>query len=471
MRQPGPASAEVEPKILFVCLFPDLGHVQPMTRLAGRLSSKSVQMRFLLPKDCSAAARSAGFSVIDLPYGKPAAADPMFRSVLNKSTFKKGFSGYAQSNLLLNPPLFRAIADCLPEIAAMVDDFAPDIIVGDQHLFSEVYIELSRRSGAHLVISSPSGTLAARHPLYDRVFGLSDASPPFKQAVTLLGRTYQRIFKTSYYLLHLKLWKEAKASKRAYAGRLGLVRQASGDVIATPQPLTVTSGLDWVEERFLDAASDPVRSELNPPLAPILPPIDETLTAWLEAVPDDVLYVCFGSMIRLSQADYSSIARALIETGKRVVWSVPKSDLGFIKSLMPDERRFLISSFVPQPALLARPEVVGCISHGGASTVIESLFGGCPMIIVPLYSDGPYIGSLVAKLGLGVKVGRGQLNGSAFRNALLQTFDSPAIRDRAREVAEVLHAASDQFAIETIVLKRLGDQPGASGTLLSSETS
>ncbi|HEU5322679.1 MAG TPA: nucleotide disphospho-sugar-binding domain-containing protein, partial [Methylomirabilota bacterium] len=110
--------------------------------------------------------------------------------------------------------------------------------------------------------------------------------------------------------------------------------------------------------------------------------------------------------------------------------------------------------YTPQLRVLERAAV--CISHGGANTVMESLYYGVPLFVIPLCTDQPVNGFFVERAGAGVSILPAKVTTEACRRALaaLLPGDSPyrttarriqaayrkrdGAREAARRIVEVL---------------------------------
>jgi UDP:flavonoid glycosyltransferase YjiC (YdhE family) len=64
----------------------------------------------------------------------------------------------------------------------------------------------------------------------------------------------------------------------------------------------------------------------------------------------------------------------------------------------------LISSWVPQPAVLGHAAIKAFVSHGGQNSTNEGLTAGKPILCIPLGADQPINAQLLADKGFGIKV-------------------------------------------------------------------
>ncbi|ANN18359.1 glycosyl transferase [Amycolatopsis orientalis] len=118
---------------------------------------------------------------------------------------------------------------------------------------------------------------------------------------------------------------------------------------------------------------------------------DPRLRDFLASGPPPV-YVGFGSM-RPSEAErtFAAVRTALRRVGLRGLLG---TDTGF-----DDDEDLLTVQDVPHGWLF--PRTVAVVHHGGAGTTAAALRAGVPALVCPVFSDQPYWGDRVARLGAG----------------------------------------------------------------------
>ncbi|GAB2234996.1 hypothetical protein Drorol1_Dr00004272 [Drosera rotundifolia] len=143
---------------------------------------------------------------------------------------------------------------------------------------------------------------------------------------------------------------------------------------------------------------------------------DSSCISWLDKQqPRSVLYVSFGSIAAISEADIIEIAWGLEASKVPFLWVIRS---GLIhggrswKDMLPTnmdmivEDRGCIVSWVSQKRVLAHPAVGGFWSHCGWNSTLESVCEGVPMICTAFFgdqfADARYVTS-VWKVGLELK--------------------------------------------------------------------
>ncbi|KAL6508369.1 hypothetical protein OROHE_021911 [Orobanche hederae] len=146
---------------------------------------------------------------------------------------------------------------------------------------------------------------------------------------------------------------------------------------------------------------------------------------WLDKQPSkSVVYICFGSLGLLSEAQLREVAVGLERSGKRFVWVVrsppsedkskrflrpPEPDL---EALLPEgfvdrtgERGLVVKTWAPQVAVLNHAAVGGFVTHCGWNSILEAVCAGVPMAAWPMYAEQHFNRVvLVEDMGLALRV-------------------------------------------------------------------
>ncbi|MCO5567276.1 hypothetical protein L7F22_020966 [Adiantum nelumboides] len=186
---------------------------------------------------------------------------------------------------------------------------------------------------------------------------------------------------------------------------------------------------------------------------------------WLDEQPEaSVLYVAFGTIACLSEAQAQELAMGLEASKERFLWVVRIPGLQRQKGLMSEQAQLLPSGFeertkgrgmvlwemAPQRKILAHPAIGGFLTHGGWNSTLEALCKGVPMLYYPIFADqgmnGKWVeevlhaGKLLKRSGDGGIVSREEVE-RMVREVISRT--SP-LRDSAARMKEVAsHAALD----------------------------
>ncbi|KAL6001712.1 hypothetical protein ACLOJK_007453 [Asimina triloba] len=183
---------------------------------------------------------------------------------------------------------------------------------------------------------------------------------------------------------------------------------------------------------------------------------------WLDAKqPGSVVYVCLGSMCRLSAGQLLEIAAALEASGTAFLWVVGDSNSRLPEQeWLPEElekraegKGIIIRGWAPQVLILSHPAVGVFVTHCGWNSVLEGVSAGVAMVTWPIYAEQFYNEKLVTQvLGTGVPVGsvvwtswenrdRPVIGREKIRKAIGMMMDggdeSERMKKRAKEMGEM----------------------------------
>ncbi|KAK2989643.1 hypothetical protein RJ640_019362 [Escallonia rubra] len=230
-----------------------------------------------------------------------------------------------------------------------------------------------------------------------------------------------------------------------------------------------------------------------PPVHPVGPLLDhvgpakwlsdrsqrEMIMTWLDQQPaSSVVFLCFGSMGSLSEAQLREIALGLERTGFRILWSLREpargkldlpSDYSDVQDVLPDgflERTAgmgLVCGWAPQVAILAHRATGGFVSHCGWKSVLESLWHGVPVATWPVYAEQQMNAfELVRELGLAAEIRLDYRQGSDLvlaeeieRGVRGLMEGDGEVRERVKEMSEKSRMALMADGSSTVCLEHL----------------
>ncbi|CAL5430516.1 unnamed protein product [Camellia sinensis] len=153
-----------------------------------------------------------------------------------------------------------------------------------------------------------------------------------------------------------------------------------------------------------------------------------TVLNWLNSKePKSVLYVSFGSQVRMAPEQFLEIAHGLEISGCPFIWVArdmleyggdeknneggegrggKKLPDGFEERMMKSGKGLIVRSWAPQLLILEHQAIGGFMTHCGWNSAIEGIGAGVPMITWPITAEHFFIESLVTDvLKTGIRVG------------------------------------------------------------------
>jgi UDP:flavonoid glycosyltransferase YjiC (YdhE family) len=141
-----------------------------------------------------------------------------------------------------------------------------------------------------------------------------------------------------------------------------------------------------------------------------------------------VIYVAFGSHVELPAWRVRRLIKGLsqaLESGDvdGVVWawkdrtsvvkdlqsnsdSIDEDKVDYYAVLDNKDERFKVVGWVPQRAILDHPSVRLYLSHCGASSTMEAVYHGVPVVAMPVYGDQLANGKRLEAAGVGINMDR-----------------------------------------------------------------
>ena len=125
--------------------------------------------------------------------------------------------------------------------------------------------------------------------------------------------------------------------------------------------------------------------------------VDRLLT-WLDTCEDgEVVYVCFGSQVVLTNDQMSGVASGLEKSGVRFLWSVKEPTVGHVEKkygMIPDgfednvaNRGLVIRGWAPQVTILSHRAVGAFLTHCGWNSVLEAVVASVTILTWPFGAD------------------------------------------------------------------------------------
>ncbi|CAL4951411.1 unnamed protein product [Urochloa decumbens] len=198
-------------------------------------------------------------------------------------------------------------------------------------------------------------------------------------------------------------------------------------------------------------AIDALRAHLPiTPVGPLFEPENhggdrDDCTAWLDAWPPrSVVFVAFGSLIKLSRDETAELAAGLAATGRPFLLVV-RGDSNNQPELLPDDDgRCKLVEWCEQGRVLSHA-AVGCfVTHCGWNSTTQALASGVPVVTFPAWADQPTNAKFLEDVyGVGVRLPRPMARDAVSRcvEEVMSGPEAAAMRARAREWKAAASAA------------------------------
>jgi MGT family glycosyltransferase len=161
-----------------------------------------------------------------------------------------------------------------------------------------------------------------------------------------------------------------------------------------------------------------------------------------------LLYISLGSVFNNRPEFYKQCFAAFADQPWQVLLSIGKHvDPGTLGQ-QPDN--FLLSTYAPQLDILPRTRLF--ITHAGTNSIMESMYFGVPMILIPQQPEQQMHARRVADLGLGVMLDTENVTAGILREAVGVVSNDEAYRERAQRMQQsVRQSGGYQRAADALI--------------------
>ncbi|CAO2189989.1 unnamed protein product [Urochloa humidicola] len=185
----------------------------------------------------------------------------------------------------------------------------------------------------------------------------------------------------------------------------------------------------------------------------------ERIVSWLDArSAGSVIYVCFGSIVRLFASQVAELAAGLEASRRPFIWVVRERttttclDVEFETRVK--DRALVIRGWAPQMTILSHRSVGGFVTHCGWNSMLEGISHGVPLLTWPQFGD-QFLNEVLAVdvLGVGIRAGvkvpvthvkpgeEVQVGRDDVERLVSELIDDAPRRARAKELADKVRAA------------------------------
>ena len=442
--------------IAVVSFLPDAGHVLPLMRLAAAFFGRGYDVVCYLPQECLIYSSGYNFEFVSLG---PVINDDIknsYNEVLSKlsrrSVFYNAFTVYVDLSDGYWQPLKFMASQQFALVQSHLAKQPPLLLLCDDHVFRSWYLRLSKELEIPVVFHTFEGYRRCQNQ-YVQVYGISSLSRPLQVLVEYLGAASGILFRA---LRRIRRFVRSNAVKMLHEHIGGIVTSVESGTNSdvAHQPIAISTGCGYLEQRCLESklricddlhVFGPLRHQTASKLS-------SDLKEWLEESGGSVVYISFGSMIRLEAKFVKAILDGLAPLGVRALWSMPKSQQDEVLPELEIPKSVHFKEFVPPQEVLSMPSVRCGINHGGAGSIQDCLLSGKPMLCIPFMWDQPFNSSVVSHLEVGKRLWRGHVCARVITKTVGSILSDDQMAVRASVLAAQLqHSRSESSVVEYIL--------------------
>ena len=153
--------------------------------------------------------------------------------------------------------------------------------------------------------------------------------------------------------------------------------------------------------------------------------------------PKPTIYISLGTIFSNQIEFVRSCFQAFGNSSWQVVQSIGKQMDK--TALEPIPENFLVAQHVPQIDVLQHSTIF--ITHGGMNSVMEALYYGVPLIIVPQMPEQYLTAQKIAELGLGLQISKQDVTADGLQAAVAQISTEKAFQKNAQHMQSIVRDA------------------------------
>lgn len=119
---------------------------------------------------------------------------------------------------------------------------------------------------------------------------------------------------------------------------------------------------------------------------------------------------------------------------QRVIWKYDNDSLADLPS------NVLIEKWLPQSDILAHPNIILFISHGGVFGTVESIWHGVPMIMMPFFGDQHRNAMRAVRAGYGKYLPFFSITNETLMDAVQEFIVNKKYSDKTQEISSIFKA-------------------------------
>lgn len=165
-------------------------------------------------------------------------------------------------------------------------------------------------------------------------------------------------------------------------------------------------------------------------------PLPNDLKKFLDEAEHGVIFMSLGSFLQSSMMPKEKMATILRVFGslrQKVLWKFETDDLPELPS------NVMVRKWLPQSDILAHPNVILFIAHGGQFGTIELSYRGVPTLFMPFFGDQNRNAKLAASLGYAEIILFSDVTESTLKSKIQMMISNKRYSEKAKEVSRLLN--------------------------------
>ncbi|XP_056643872.1 UDP-glycosyltransferase UGT5-like [Diorhabda sublineata] len=164
-------------------------------------------------------------------------------------------------------------------------------------------------------------------------------------------------------------------------------------------------------------------------------PLPEDIEKFMNDAKDGVILFSMGSILSgdlFSAQNKEAFLRIFSKLKQKVIWSVDDK-------MLEESDNIMLKKWVPQKDILAHPNTILFISHGGLLGTYEAIYSGVPILGIPVVWDQVRNIEDAARKGFAIRFNFEDFTEQAFEEALHELINNTNYRMNAKKRSKIFH--------------------------------
>nr|XP_023028475.1 UDP-glucuronosyltransferase 2C1-like [Leptinotarsa decemlineata] len=305
-----------------------------------------------------------------------------------------------------------------------------DLVVVE-HLWNEAFVIFAQRFKCPLIYFSPGPTSIFNNHLF------SNPSPSSYFPNLLTGYGSRMNFWERLRNTYLDILSEIFVEFKLIPEQNDLLKAAVSDA---PDIRTILYNASLMFVMSDISIHDPL--PLQPSIKSIgghhvgpLKPLASNIQQFMDNATEGVIIFSMGSNPASSSFDLekrTDILKVFSKIKQKVLWK-------FETDIFEKSSNIMITSWLPQQEVMAHPNTVAFISHGGLLGTIEAVYFGVPILGIPRFWDQHKNIEDAGRRNMAIKLNYHNINEQVFGSALNELLNNPMYRNSAKRQSRIMN--------------------------------
>nr|QPA18399.1 UDP-gluconosyltransferase [Trialeurodes vaporariorum] len=163
--------------------------------------------------------------------------------------------------------------------------------------------------------------------------------------------------------------------------------------------------------------------------------LPQDLQTFMDEAADGVILVSFGTNIKshmISEERGKALASFFEGLKARVLWRWDN------EGVTKDSTKLLVKKWLPQQSILAHPNCILYLTHGGFSSLTEGIYFGVPFVGVPFFVDQHHNVNFIKAIGIGLKFDIFEETNDDLARAVNTVLNTPTFRENVKAQSQIM---------------------------------